>query len=111
PQKLMKEELQARGINSLAVIPLIVGAEAIGVLALYAADAGAFDQDEMRLLLELAGDIAFAIDHIGNEEKVARLSRIQAVMSGINSAIVRVRDRPALLDEACRIAVEHGRFA
>lgn len=44
------------------------------------------------------------------ESKIARLSRIQAVLSGINSAIVRIRDRQELLDEACRIAAMHGAF-
>jgi diguanylate cyclase (GGDEF)-like protein len=44
------------------------------------------------------------------EQKISRLSRIQAVLSGINSAIVRIRDRQELFKEACRIAVEHGGF-
>ncbi len=44
------------------------------------------------------------------ESKIARLSRIQAVLSGINSAIVRMRDRQELLNEACRIAAMHGAF-
>ena len=44
------------------------------------------------------------------EQKIARLSRIHAVLSGINSVIVRVRDRQELFNEACRIAVEHGGF-
>lgn len=44
------------------------------------------------------------------ERKIARLSRIHAVMSGINSAIVRVRERRAMLSEACRIAVDAGKF-
>jgi diguanylate cyclase (GGDEF)-like protein/PAS domain S-box-containing protein len=44
------------------------------------------------------------------EEKIARLSRIREVLSGINWAIVRFRSRPALFQEACRIAVEHGKF-
>ncbi len=45
------------------------------------------------------------------EQKIARLSRIQAVLGGINSAIVRIRDRQELFNEACRIAVEHGGFS
>ncbi len=45
------------------------------------------------------------------EEKIARLSRIHAVLSGINSAVVRIRDRAELFREACRVAVEHGKFA
>jgi diguanylate cyclase (GGDEF)-like protein len=44
------------------------------------------------------------------EEKIARLSRIHAVFSGINSAVVRIHDRRELFQEACRIAVEHGQF-
>jgi diguanylate cyclase (GGDEF)-like protein/PAS domain S-box-containing protein len=44
------------------------------------------------------------------ERRIARLSRIHAVLSGINSAIVRIRDRQEVLEEACRIAQEHGKF-
>lgn len=46
-----------------------------------------------------------------HEKKIAGLSRIHAVLSGINGAIVRVRDRRELFREACRIIIEHGRFA
>jgi diguanylate cyclase (GGDEF)-like protein/PAS domain S-box-containing protein len=59
----------------------------------------------------LVGTIAVDItEQKTQEEKIARLSRIHAVLSGINSAIVRIRDRQELFDEACRIAVEHGNF-
>ncbi|MGP1609573.1 MAG: diguanylate cyclase domain-containing protein, partial [Burkholderiales bacterium] len=44
------------------------------------------------------------------QERIGRLSRIQAMLSGINSAIVRIRDRQQLFEEACRITVEHGKF-
>ncbi len=74
PQRLMKEECAARGINSLAVLPLVVGGEVAGVLALYAAEVGVFVEDEMRLLRELAGDIAFALEHIGKDEQVRYLA-------------------------------------
>ena len=74
PQRLMRKELDERGINSLAVIPLIVGDEAIGVLALYAAEVDVFDNEEMRLLLELAGDISFALGHIEKAEKLEYLA-------------------------------------
>ncbi|WP_343732896.1 EAL domain-containing protein [Duganella sp.] len=45
-----------------------------------------------------------------HQRKIARLSRIQSVLSGINAAIIRIRDRAALYDEACRIAAEEGGF-
>lgn len=44
------------------------------------------------------------------QDRIERLSRITAVLSGINSVIVRTRDRKEMLEEACRIAVDHGRF-
>jgi len=74
PQRLMRKELAERGINSLTVIPLIVNDEAVGALALYAADVGFFDNEEMRLLLELAGDISFALGHIEKAEKLEYLA-------------------------------------
>jgi diguanylate cyclase (GGDEF)-like protein len=43
-------------------------------------------------------------------EKIARLNRVYAVLSAINSLIVRVEERDVLFSEACRIAVEHGGF-
>jgi diguanylate cyclase (GGDEF)-like protein/PAS domain S-box-containing protein len=113
PQRMMKKALAERGVNSLAVIPLIVGGEAIGVLAFYSADIGFFDDEEMKLLVELAGNIAFALDHIEKAEKLERMTRVNAMLSGINGAIVRIRGRQELFEEACRIAVETGglRFA
>jgi len=72
PQRLNKAEMADRGINSVAIIPLAVGGTAIGVLGLYSADVGFFDEEEMRLLQELAGDISFAIDHIASSIQAGR---------------------------------------
>ncbi len=44
------------------------------------------------------------------QERLLRLSRMHAVLSDINSLIVRTRDRQALIDGSCRIAVEQGHF-
>jgi diguanylate cyclase (GGDEF)-like protein len=44
------------------------------------------------------------------EERVARLSRVLQMLSGINAAVVRVRDRTELLEEACRIAHAVGNY-
>jgi diguanylate cyclase (GGDEF)-like protein len=46
------------------MLPLVVQGEARGVLGLYAGEVGFFDEEEMKLLNELAGDIAFAIEHL-----------------------------------------------
>ncbi len=44
------------------------------------------------------------------EHKITRLNRVYAVLSGINSLIVREGDRDTLFRGACRIAVEDGSF-
>lgn len=44
------------------------------------------------------------------EDKVLKLNRVYAMLSGVNSLIVRVLDRGELLQEVCRLAVEHGGF-
>jgi diguanylate cyclase (GGDEF)-like protein len=48
-----------------------------------------------------------------DRHQIQRLNRIHGVLSGINGAILRIREREALVREACRIAVERGglRFA
>jgi diguanylate cyclase (GGDEF)-like protein len=43
-------------------------------------------------------------------EKIEHLNRVHALLSGINSLIVRVNGRDELFAEACRLATEHGRF-
>src|SRR5215469_10115022 len=44
------------------------------------------------------------------EERVGRLTRVLQMLSGINTAVVRVRDRTKLLEEACRIAHTMGNY-
>jgi diguanylate cyclase (GGDEF)-like protein/PAS domain S-box-containing protein len=58
------------GIRSMAMLPLIVADEAVGILVLYAREGGFFHEEQLRVLTELAGDVAFAIAQI---EKQARL--------------------------------------
>ena len=69
PRVAFKEELAKRGSRSMAILPLQIADEVIGVLALYAEEAGFFDEKELKLLTELAGDIAFAIDNIEKQER------------------------------------------
>jgi diguanylate cyclase (GGDEF)-like protein/PAS domain S-box-containing protein len=59
----------------------------------------------------LLGCVAIDVtDRVHAEENLRRVNRVLGMLSGINSAIVRIRDRGALFLEACRIAVELGQF-
>ena len=45
-----------------------------------------------------------------SEQRIRYLNRMYAVLSGINQAIVREQSAPAMLDAACRIAIDKGAF-
>jgi PAS domain S-box-containing protein len=44
------------------------------------------------------------------ETQILKLNRIYSVLSNINQAIVRIHEPQEMMKEACRIAVEHGKF-
>ena len=70
----LRKEALARGYRSGAVVPLMLGGEIAGVLALFAGEHDFFDNEEMLLLTELAGDISFALDHIAKAERLDYLA-------------------------------------
>jgi diguanylate cyclase (GGDEF)-like protein len=45
------------------------------------------------------------------EAQIAHLTRVLRMLSGINGAVLRIRDRNELFDEACRLAVAVGGYA
>jgi hypothetical protein len=71
----LRNELLERGYRSLGCFPLTLGVRPAAVIALFAGEPNAFDEEETRLLLELSSDIAFAlVGHIEKEEKLNYLA-------------------------------------
>lgn len=110
-----------RGLLYHASVPLWLGDRMLGVMNLVGPEKGLFNEDELEVLYSVGNQLAVALErahlreHLEQmvEEKTARivrLNRVYAVLSGINTTIVRVRERQRLFEEACRIAVEHGEF-
>jgi diguanylate cyclase (GGDEF)-like protein/PAS domain S-box-containing protein len=87
----LKKEALARGFRSMVVLPLMDTAGVIGVLALYADTIDFFDQEEMKLLLELAGDISFAIDHLEKTERIDYLARYDTLTGLANRSLFQQR--------------------
>jgi diguanylate cyclase (GGDEF)-like protein/PAS domain S-box-containing protein len=104
------QKMVSLGFRSQITLPLFENRAVVAALTMYAREPDFFDEEELRLLTGLAGDISFAIENIRRQEKLDKLARIRAVSGEINAAIVRIHDREALLRETCRIAVEHGKF-
>ena len=62
------------GYEAIVALPLIGTGPSVGCLVLATAELGFFDAQEMNLLLELAGDISFALDHIEKAEQLNYLA-------------------------------------
>jgi len=79
-----RDDALARGYRSSIALPIKSADQVHGVFSLYADRAHFFDQQELRLLEELALDIGFALDFMA-AEKLARQG--QAVLNSIFEAL------------------------
>lgn len=134
-ERLGKAKGDTQGLRYHASVPLWNGDQMLGVMNLVGADQGLFKEDELETLYGVGHQVAIALErtrlheHLERlveertvaltaeiadrkraEARIIRLNRIYSVLSGINTTIVRVREPQELFDEACRIAVEHGKF-
>ena len=87
PRLRYAEDALAHGLRSAVALPLQVDNQSVGAMTLYAEDPGVFDQDEMKLLAELAGDISFALDHIAKEERLNYLAYFDALTGLPNTTL------------------------
>src|SRR5947209_12920838 len=109
PRVLLRKEASVRGFHSLVVLPLLVSEEAVAVLALYATEVGFFDEEEMKLLIELSGDISFALDHIAKAEKLDYLAYYDSLTGLANRSLFHerlVQYVSAAHSEKSRLALE-----
>ncbi|MBE2899831.1 transcriptional regulator [Methanothermobacter thermautotrophicus] len=76
-----------RGFMSVIGLPLRVRDETIGALTVYSGERDAFDEEEVKLLMELAGDVSFYLESREilkeMEEKVARTTRRERILKRI----------------------------
>jgi diguanylate cyclase (GGDEF)-like protein/PAS domain S-box-containing protein len=81
------DEMRRRGHKSVACFPLTVAGRPEAVIALFAGEADVFDKEEMKLLNELAGNIAFAIDHLDKQERLDYLAYYDALTGLANRSL------------------------
>ncbi|MGK2915451.1 MAG: EAL domain-containing protein, partial [Porticoccaceae bacterium] len=87
PGILFSKEHAEAGIRSIAILPLVVADQAVGALGLYAGDLEFFQEKELKLLTELAGDIAFAIDHLDQQQRLDYLAYHDVLTGLANRAL------------------------
>ena len=92
--------------GSFVALPLAYGGETAGVLLLYARVRDFFDEEEMRLLQELAGDVSFALQHL---EQKARMDYL-----AYHDSLTELPNRSLFMDrigQALNAARREKRFA
>jgi diguanylate cyclase (GGDEF)-like protein len=66
------------------------------------------DREHLRLMVDQLLEKTGVLE--AQQQRIQRLNRTLETLSAVNALIVRASDRGALLEEACRIAVEKGGF-
>jgi signal transduction histidine kinase len=81
----LAREALARGYGSVLALPLRLGGQTLGVLALYSAEAQAARIDEIGLLQELADNLALGIENIRSRQWRSRLEMaVSKVAAGVS---------------------------
>ncbi len=93
-----RAEAIKRGYASSIAIPLIDSDRALGALNIYAAEADAFNEEEVKLLAQLADDLSFGI--IALRTRVERKRAVAALQKAHDELERRVEERTAELVEA-----------
>src|SRR3954465_8244092 len=101
-----RDEALRRGFLSYIVLPLGAEGEGKGALLLYARQRAFFDDDEMRLLHELAGDLSFALRHLAQKAQIDYLAYHDSLTGLPNRALFSDR-----LAQAIAAARRGRRFA
>jgi len=112
--KPWKEEYVQHGIKANISLPIKRGGQVIGIFGFSSANENFFDQEEIALLEEVAGDISFALDVFDREKhrkqmeddirhSELRMKQAQAIAHLGNWELDFANSIARLSEEACRI--------
>ncbi|RJG14492.1 EAL domain-containing protein [Massilia cavernae] len=104
----IREHIIQHGYASFTAFPLRVEGQVLGVLAIAANEPDAFDEEEVKLLSELADDLAYGITnlrtHIQKREAQATITRLAYydTLTGLANRTRLVEELEAAIDDAKR---------
>ncbi len=77
--------------TAYALLPLMLNREVTGVLALFSREEDSFNLEEMRLLLEMANDLSFSLEHIQREKQLNYLAYYDSLTGLANLSLLLER--------------------
>lgn len=108
---MWREQTGRRSMRSCVALPLVCSASVIGALALYSEEEDRFDPDELRLLMELATDLAYGISTLRTRAEHAQ-AKVQLEFLSNFDPLTHLPNRLLLRDRfehAARVAQADGR--
>lgn len=99
-----RDQVIARGYRSMVALPMNVEGQRLGVLCIYADQAGVFSDEEVGLLEEMTGDMAFGIQALrirqARERAEAELRLTHRALEASNNGVIitdaRAQDHPVI---------------
>ena len=91
PASALRDALLGIGCGSMAAVPIVVGGRSLAVIALYATGSTGIDEEELKLMAQLASDIAFALDAIAKQERLDYLAYYDVLTGLANRTFVTER--------------------
>ncbi|MDO9288552.1 MAG: GAF domain-containing protein, partial [Thermodesulfovibrionales bacterium] len=110
-----RDEALKRGYRSSAAFPIIVEKHVIGVINFYSTEASFFNEEEIKLLFDVAEDLSFAVAFIEGE-KIRRQAekelenRITELEKFYEMAIGRELKMKELKEEIARLKTELEKY-
>lgn len=71
----LRAEAIKQGYASMIALPLILNKHPFGAINIYSAEPDAFDEEEVKLLMELAEDLAYGIESLRTREERERVDK------------------------------------
>lgn len=104
------EVYRSAGLHAAAAFPILLRNRVWGVMSFYSRKIMLEEPGLLEMLIAIGSQIALFMERNIQQESIKRLSRIHAVLSGINTTIVHTHDRQELFRKTCKIAIEQGQL-
>lgn len=106
----IRSVFSTEGFHTVTAFPIVSSGTVKGIMSFCRKRIMESSPELLEMFSAIGSQIGQFLERKSQQENIQRLNRIYAVLSAINTIIVRVHDRDKLFQEACDIAIDRGRF-